>query len=143
MTIAELAAGAGVSVRTVRFYGERGLLPAAVFRARATRYLPEHARVLAAIVKMRAEGVRLDAIKKRLQAMSPEEVERFVAPPSAPSPAAEKSEAPKDMWEVIGLVPGLALFLSANASPHVREAAREIQARFLPSQPKGSAPATA
>src|SRR5690242_13812495 len=42
LTIDELAAGAGLTVRTVRFYATKGLLPAPVRRGRIAYYGPVH-----------------------------------------------------------------------------------------------------
>jgi len=48
----ELAAAAGVSGRTVRYYVQRGLLPAPQFRGRDTAYDEEHLLRLQAIRRM-------------------------------------------------------------------------------------------
>lgn len=58
----ELAAEAGVSIRTVRYYVQRGLLPAPEFRARGTAYGEDHLLRLKAIRHLQARFLPLEAI---------------------------------------------------------------------------------
>jgi DNA-binding transcriptional MerR regulator len=62
----ELAAAAGVSGRTVRYYVQRGLLPAPQFRGRDTAYDEEHLLRLQAIRRMQDQYLPLDAIQAEL-----------------------------------------------------------------------------
>jgi DNA-binding transcriptional MerR regulator len=67
LTIDELAARAGVTVRTVRFYGARGLLPPpAIGPRRVGRYGPEHLSRLALIEELQHQGLTLAAIGRYL-----------------------------------------------------------------------------
>ncbi|MGW5211791.1 MerR family transcriptional regulator [Streptomyces sp. NPDC004051] len=67
LTIDELAAKAGVTVRTVRFYGSRGLLPPPVIGPRRVgRYGPEHLARLALIEELQRQGMTLAAIERYL-----------------------------------------------------------------------------
>ncbi|MCF3963679.1 MerR family transcriptional regulator [Streptomyces fuscigenes] len=64
-TVDELAARAGVSVRTVRFYSTRGLLPPPELGPRRVgRYGPAHLARLALIEELRAQGMTLAAIER-------------------------------------------------------------------------------
>ncbi|MFF9850795.1 MerR family transcriptional regulator [Streptomyces litmocidini] len=67
-TVDELAARAGVTVRTVRFYGTRGLLPPPVIGARRVgRYGADHLSRLALIEELQRQGMTLAAIERYLE----------------------------------------------------------------------------
>ncbi|MFJ8941759.1 MerR family transcriptional regulator [Streptomyces sp. NPDC102395] len=67
LTVDELAARAGVTVRTVRFYGTRGLLPPPVIGPRRVgRYGAGHLARLALIEELRRQGMTLAAIERYL-----------------------------------------------------------------------------
>jgi DNA-binding transcriptional MerR regulator len=64
-TVDELAARAGVSVRTVRFYATRGLLPPPELGPRRVgRYGPAHLSRLALIEELQRQGMTLAAIER-------------------------------------------------------------------------------
>ncbi|MGW8377444.1 MerR family transcriptional regulator [Streptomyces sp. ODS28] len=68
MTVDQLAARAGVTVRTVRFYSTRGLLPPpAIGPRRVGRYGPDHLSRLALIEELQNQGMTLSAIERYLQ----------------------------------------------------------------------------
>ncbi|MGW2711879.1 MerR family transcriptional regulator [Streptomyces argyrophyllae] len=68
LTIDELAARAGVTVRTVRFYGTRGLLPPPVIGPRRVgHYGREHLARLELIEEMQHQGMTLAAIERHLR----------------------------------------------------------------------------
>ncbi|MDT3400369.1 MerR family transcriptional regulator [Streptomyces sp. B1866] len=70
LTVDELAARAGVTVRTVRFYSTRGLLPPpAIGPRRVGRYGPEHLSRLALIEELQHQGMTLAAIERYLEAL--------------------------------------------------------------------------
>ncbi|MBN0048619.1 MerR family transcriptional regulator [Streptomyces actuosus] len=73
LTIDELAAHAGVTVRTVRFYGTKGLLPPPVIGPRRVgRYGPEHLARLALIEELQHQGMTLAAIERYLGQLPPD-----------------------------------------------------------------------
>ncbi|MDO0910154.1 MerR family transcriptional regulator [Streptomyces sp. DT2A-34] len=73
LTIDELAARAGVTVRTVRFYGTKGLLPPPVIGPRRVgRYGHEHLARLALIEELQQQGMTLAAIERYLQQLPPD-----------------------------------------------------------------------
>ncbi|MGW4439947.1 MerR family transcriptional regulator [Streptomyces sp. NPDC004596] len=73
LTIDELAARAGVTVRTVRFYGSRGLLPPPeIGPRRVGRYGPGHEARLALIEELQQQGMTLAAIERYLRRLPPE-----------------------------------------------------------------------
>ncbi|MGW0994474.1 MerR family transcriptional regulator [Streptomyces sp. NPDC002523] len=68
LTIDELAARSGVTVRTVRFYSTRGLLPPPVIGPRRVgRYGRDHLARLALIEEMQHQGMTLAAIERHLR----------------------------------------------------------------------------
>src|SRR3954467_4311980 len=67
MTIDELARESGMTVRNIRAYQSRGLLPPPEVRARTGFYGAEHVARLRLISDMRAEGMNLRTIKKVLE----------------------------------------------------------------------------
>ncbi|MFI6034599.1 MerR family transcriptional regulator [Streptomyces sp. NPDC051315] len=72
LTVDELAARAGVTVRTVRFYSTRGLLPPPVIGPRRVgHYGPEHLARLALIEELQRQGMTLAAIERYLNQLPP------------------------------------------------------------------------
>ncbi|MEU8520898.1 MerR family transcriptional regulator [Streptomyces sp. NBC_01216] len=72
-TVDELAARAGVTVRTVRFYGTRGLLPPPVIGPRRVgHYGSEHLSRLALIEELQHQGMTLAAIERYLGQLPPD-----------------------------------------------------------------------
>ncbi|MFD3993900.1 MerR family transcriptional regulator [Streptomyces sp. NPDC058583] len=72
-TVDELAARAGVTVRTVRFYGTRGLLPPPVIGARRVGHYGEgHLSRLALIEELQRQGMTLAAIERYLEQLPPD-----------------------------------------------------------------------
>ncbi|KUM70298.1 MerR family transcriptional regulator [Streptomyces griseorubiginosus] len=68
LTVDELAARAGVTVRTVRFYSTRGLLPPPVIGPRRVgHYGREHLARLALIEELQHQGMTLAAIERYMQ----------------------------------------------------------------------------
>ncbi|MDQ1024399.1 DNA-binding transcriptional MerR regulator [Streptomyces umbrinus] len=100
LTVDELAARAGVTVRTVRFYGTRGLLPPPVIGPRRVgHYGQDHLSRLALIEELQHQGMTLAAIERYLQQL-PEglsahdlAIHRAVVASWAPDSAEEVSRA--------------------------------------------------
>ena len=68
MTIDELARAAGTTVRNVRVYQDRGLLPPPERRGRIGLYGPDHLRRLRLVLRMLGRGYPLAAIKELVDA---------------------------------------------------------------------------
>lgn len=66
-----------MSVRTVRYYVQRGLLPAAAFRGKDTAYDHAHLARLRAIRRLQEAFFPLDAIAAELDGRSPQEIEEI------------------------------------------------------------------
>ena len=73
LTVDELAARAGVTVRTVRFYSTKGLLPPPVIGPRRVgHYGQDHLARLALIEELQHQGMTLAAIERYLQQLPPD-----------------------------------------------------------------------
>ncbi|MFF4042886.1 MerR family transcriptional regulator [Streptomyces sp. NPDC001816] len=73
LTIDELAARAGVTVRTVRFYSSKGLLPPPVIGPRRVgHYGAGHVARLALIEELQRQGMTLAAIERYLGQLPPD-----------------------------------------------------------------------
>ena len=152
--LAELAEAAGVSPRTVRYYVQRGLLPAPPFRGPDTVYGEEHLLRLKAIRALQARFLPLDTIQVELARLDADALRRLaesgpgtepVPPPAAPAPLKAPEVEPKDgavgppgprassqarvagyqRWE---LAPGLELHLAETADAKVRGLAERVRA---------------
>jgi len=146
--LAELAEAAGVSPRTVRYYVQRGLIPAPPFRGPDTVYGEEHLLRLKAIRVLQARFLPLDAIQGELQRLSSDELRRLAgsdvipAPPTyGPSTAGVISDTPAPAAPAVGsrpavmarylrweLAPGLELHVSEGADAKVRALAERVRA---------------
>jgi DNA-binding transcriptional MerR regulator len=82
--IGELAARAGTTVRTVRYYVAQGLLPPPVGAGPGAAYDYEHLLRLGVVRVLKARYLPLAEIRRRLAAMSLEEMEALVASPDQP-----------------------------------------------------------
>lgn len=67
LTVEELAASTGESVRTIRFYQSEGVLPPPARQGREARYDEAHVRRLQLISELQRRGLRLSAIRDLLQ----------------------------------------------------------------------------
>jgi DNA-binding transcriptional MerR regulator len=68
LTIEQLAADSGMTVRNIRAHRARGLLPAPEVRERIGYYGPEHLARLRLIARMQGDGFNLRAIERLLDA---------------------------------------------------------------------------
>jgi len=68
MTVDELARAAGTTVRNVRVYQDRGLLPPPERRGRLGLYGPDHLRRLRLVLRMLGRGYPLAAIRELVEA---------------------------------------------------------------------------
>ncbi|MFY0583714.1 helix-turn-helix domain-containing protein [Cystobacter fuscus] len=148
--LSELAEAVGVTPRTVRYYVQRGLLPAPPFKGPDTVYGEEHLLRLKAIRVLQARFLPLDAIQVELARLTPEALQALAeaepsAPPPVPSPAASapapvsppESAAPSASptnWRRWELAPGLELHLADTADVKTRALAEHLRALLQQSQ---------
>src|SRR3954449_644115 len=78
LTIEELAARSGMTVRNIRSHRARGLLPAPEVRDRVGYYGPQHLTRLRMIQELQAEGFNLKGIERLLE-QSPGPAEQFLS----------------------------------------------------------------
>ena len=78
-TIDELAAVTGLTVRTVRFYASKGLLPPPLLRGRVGLYDPGHLARLRLIRELQEAGFTLTAIERFIDHIPPEATAEDVA----------------------------------------------------------------
>ncbi len=131
----ELATAAGVAARTIRYYVQRGLLPAPEFRGKDTAYGREHLLRLQAIRRLQALHLPLGEIQARLSALTLAGLAELASgtDPSKPrrgarvAPVAAPVPVMGERWERVILTPGLELHLRADAGPHARALALAIQ----------------
>jgi DNA-binding transcriptional MerR regulator len=72
MTLDELTRRVGMSVRNVRFYTSRGLVPAPVRRGRSGYYSSDHVARLELVRELQAHGFTLSAIERYVRRLPPE-----------------------------------------------------------------------
>ena len=77
--LAELAERADVSVRTVRYYIQQGLLPAPDARGPGAHYGSEHLDRLRLVRRLQREHLPLAEIRRRMEGLSAREVRELVA----------------------------------------------------------------
>jgi Ca-activated chloride channel family protein len=78
-TAKDLAVRAGISERTVRFYLEQGLLPAAEGRGRGAHFRESHLTLLKLILAMQQAGNDLDTIREFLTELGPQDAKAAAA----------------------------------------------------------------
>jgi DNA-binding transcriptional MerR regulator len=78
LTIEQLAAESGMTVRNIRSHRARGLLPAPEVRDRVGYYGPQHLTRLRMILELQAEGFNLKGIERLLE-QSPGPAEQFLS----------------------------------------------------------------
>jgi DNA-binding transcriptional MerR regulator len=64
LTLEELTQRVGMSVRTIRFYTTKGLVPPPVRRGRSGYYTPEHVARLELVQELQSHGFTLSAIER-------------------------------------------------------------------------------
>ncbi|MFJ1461176.1 MerR family transcriptional regulator [Nocardia sp. N2S4-5] len=105
-TIDELARAADTTVRSVRVYHERGLLPSPDVRGRIGYYDADHLNRLQTISRLLSRGMKLNGIRELLDAWDRgdglAEVLGVADQPAAPAPASasaapETSDAPPEL----------------------------------------------
>ncbi len=139
----ELAQRAGVSPRTVRYYVQRGLVPAPEFRGPDTAYTEEHLTRLRAIRALQERHLPLDAIESALAGRTTADIARIAAGEALPegvgaavtgaTPAAsrEPERAQTDdepaRWLRYVLAPGVELHVDESAGEEARALADALR----------------
>jgi DNA-binding transcriptional MerR regulator len=154
LTIDELAGRVGMTVRNVRAYQSRGLIPPPELRGRTGYYGEEHVQRLELIRDLQAEGFNLEAIKRildRAPGGSVGEVLDFTRAVAAPfgdeRPQVVDVDAFLERWgdqvtpdvarraERLGLLRDLGEGRYELLSPRLQEAASELAELGVPLEP--------
>lgn len=115
-TLDELAAAAGLSRRTVRYYIQIGLLDRAEGETRAARYSTHHLEQLVAIRRWTEEGVSLDRVRDLLSRPAAE----------ADAPAAARPAGAVEVWSHLVVADGVEVRLEAGRAGLSPEQVREF-----------------
>lgn len=104
MTISELADAAGVTVRTIRYYVNEGLLPPPEQRGRYALYETWYLDRLELISRWKDAYLPLKEIRTRIEPLSNEDVRRMLKQPEPPlamqiAPEAKMMASPQAPWE--------------------------------------------
>lgn len=132
LDLGELASAADVTVRTIRYYIQQGLLPAPEVRGPLTRYTSGHLDRLRLIRQLQREHLPLAEIRKQLEALDDAAVHRALA-------AMPKKKPPRSAAEYVRSV----LAKSSVAEVVIREASPPMgfAAPLRPISPNEPAPA--
>jgi DNA-binding transcriptional MerR regulator len=150
MKLDELAERAGVSPRTVRYYIQRGVLPAPDFQGPHTTYDERHLFALRAIKRLQEAYWPLDAIASALAGKSEGELRALShgplpelpsAPTKTAKPTAEAPSHPKPVASVRGeritLAPGVELWVEDGADAALVESIVKLSQTHTPQKKKG------
>ena len=121
----ELATEAGVSPRTVRYYVQRGLLPAPAFRGRDTAYGREHLLRLRAIRALQARFLPLDAIADAMSTATAAQLASWAAGESAPEVTATAQPAVEAETTTVPVTRGSTWLLAEGLTLHLDDGADE------------------
>jgi DNA-binding transcriptional MerR regulator len=150
--IQELTNQTGVSRRTIYFYVQQGLLPPPQGAGLAAHYTENHLLRLRLIPILRQQGLRLDEIRQKFQAMSTEELRQAVQTTAQPPAARARPGLPvlpgilpgwdQQRYTHYSLPGGITLAVPESASPADRQrvdlllqAARQIFGGANPTNP--------
>ncbi len=145
LDLTELADRAGVSIRTVRYYIQQGLLPKPEARGPGAHYKEEHLDRLLLIKRLQREHLPLAEIRRVLESSAGElpaprtarDYIRSVLGESTPlysaAPVEEPVPSPRSQWERVTLAPDIELHIRRPLSRAVNkqverliDAARDI-----------------
>jgi DNA-binding transcriptional MerR regulator len=132
-TARRLSTLTGVSARTLRSWIAQGVLPKPQGKGRGARYSDTHVQVARAVLGLRRQGVALSQMSLRLAQLDKQQLERLAQPVNnapAERPAPPEPSYPFARWEVVELMPGLALIVSPEKGPVLRRVADEIYRHY-------------
>ena len=124
LDLTELADRAGVSIRTVRYYIQQGLLPKPEARGPGAHYTEEHLDRLLLVKRLQREHLPLAEIRRVLESSAGEMpaprtardyIRSVIGEPAAPLFAAQADELPapttRSQWERVTLAPDIELHI--------------------------------
>ena len=150
LLISELAARAGVSVRTIRYYIDQGLLPSPQVRGRYSVYDEDYLDRLKLIRRLKEAYLPLNEIRSRLETLSHQEVrlllEQDESEPEGLPGKVDRSPGSSPEGEANSAMDYIAGLLQTRSTPKPEveqfKAAASPKSRFAPaSLPAAQAPA--
>jgi DNA-binding transcriptional MerR regulator len=94
LLIHELAERAGISVRTIRYYTEEGLLPQPNYQGKYSYYSPSFLDRLELIRRLKESYLPLREIREIMNSLSDEEVKRKLQEPPSATPRFQEQAMP-------------------------------------------------
>lgn len=129
-SIGELARKAGVSVRTIRFYIDEGLIPPPQVRGRNTLYGEEYLDRIALILRLKEAYLPLREIQQRMDGLSIEAVRELLGQQVAEGVKRDASRMPNQSLKESDIQP-----LSEENTPAMDYIARILEAHTPASSP--------
>lgn len=132
-SISELAVLGGVNRRTVRYYVQRGLIPAPTGVGRGSHYTQEHLDALLRVKRLQQEGASLEAI-----AGEKHDSELAPSSPGSRQPAAVALPFRQRAWRRIEIGDGVELHVEDRHNLDPASLARAVAAlRAALTEPRG------
>jgi DNA-binding transcriptional MerR regulator len=132
-SIQDLSDQTGLPRRTIHFYTQQGLLPAPEGAGLGARYGEEHLLRLKLIPQLQAQGLRLDTIRERLQALDLDALRGMMTTAAAPLSSRRAPASTPQTYTHYPLPGGITITAPAGLKPAERKklldliaAAREI-----------------
>ncbi len=132
-SIDELAAECGINARTLRSWVTSKALPKPVGQGRAARYSAGHLLRARVIAQLRQRGESLQAIRGRIASLSPAQLNVLLTAPREVDSAQQPPPAPTypfAQWQMVQLMPGMALMVHSDGGPALRRIADEIYRHY-------------
>jgi DNA-binding transcriptional MerR regulator len=134
MKLDELAKAANIAPRTVRYYVQRGLLPAPAFRGKDSAYGAEHLTRLRAIRRLQEQQLPLDLIQRQLADLSVAAIDDIasgkVIPQSVAAPERIVTIPPPVLrpleWTRHTIAPGIELHVAGDADADSQRLAEQL-----------------
>jgi DNA-binding transcriptional MerR regulator len=126
----ELARAADISPRTVRYYVQRGLLPAPQFRGRDTAYTADHLARLKAIKKLQDQYLPLDAIQAELERNKTVAIMDPMPPRALDVPRPRPEPQPAPSWRRYQLRDGVEIHVRDDVAASVGNLVGDLQKLF-------------
>lgn len=132
----QLQSAAGVTARTLRHWIREKLLPKPIGRGRSARYDDRHLVRARAIRHLRSSDLSLNAIYRRISALSEDELAKLAPSPERPQTAEGRAEPPtppsypSDNWEIVRLMDGMILMLNPARGEVLRRVADDIYRHY-------------
>jgi DNA-binding transcriptional MerR regulator len=133
LTVEELSAQTGISVRNLRFYTTRGLVPPPTKRGRSAVYGREHVARFELLQDLQAHGLNLAAIERYFEGIPADATAEQIALHRVtvrPVPSSANNARPKRQLPTRGVPAGLVRTLDEIFERHGKAMAEEFETVF-------------